>query len=273
MIRPLFSFYGSKHRIAPLYPRPMFGTIVEPFAGSAGYACRYPSRQVVLVERDPIVAGVWRYLLRASTSEIMALPLIEPGQDAATLPVCQEARWLIGFWLNLATSAPRRTLSKWALSGAGKNFWGPNIRQRIAASVDQIRHWRLIEGDWSDAPSIEATWFVDPPYAGAVHESKWTQDGPAVRAPAGDRYRFGAKRIDFAALGEWCASRRGQVIACDALGADWLPFRPFHDAKAARGRCAEVIWTNHPPEQPSLFDERHDPACDMDDDCSCPEAT
>jgi hypothetical protein len=37
---------------------------VEPFAGAAGYSLRHYLHDVVLVERDPRIAGVWRYLLR-----------------------------------------------------------------------------------------------------------------------------------------------------------------------------------------------------------------
>lgn len=67
---PLFSYFGSKWTIATSYPAPMHRTIVEPFAGSAGYALRYASREVILVERDPVVASVWRFLLGARRSEI-----------------------------------------------------------------------------------------------------------------------------------------------------------------------------------------------------------
>ena len=38
-MRPLFPFYGSKWRDAKRYGAPVFGHVVEPFAGSAGYSC------------------------------------------------------------------------------------------------------------------------------------------------------------------------------------------------------------------------------------------
>src|SRR5262245_39743395 len=61
-IRPFFGYYGGKWRDAVRnYPPPYHGTIVEPFAGSAGYALRYWDKKVVLYERDPVVAAVWRY--------------------------------------------------------------------------------------------------------------------------------------------------------------------------------------------------------------------
>lgn len=99
-IGPLFSYYGAKHRTAGLYPAPLHAAIVEPFAGSAAYACRYPDRAVTLIDADPIVAAVWRFAIGASEGDMRALPLIAPGQHVDELPVSQEARWLIGFWLS-----------------------------------------------------------------------------------------------------------------------------------------------------------------------------
>lgn len=73
-MRPFFCYYGGKWRAAPLYPQPEHGTIVEPFAGAAGYATRYPLNRVVLVEKDPILAGLWKYLTRVTARDIWALP-------------------------------------------------------------------------------------------------------------------------------------------------------------------------------------------------------
>lgn len=252
-LRPLFSFYGAKWRLAPKYPAPRFPSIVEPFAGSAGYSCRYHAADVTLVERDPIIAGVWRFLVGSTASDIRALPLLDDGADAADLPVCQEARWLIGFWLNKATSAPRRHLSKWGrYPGKRDDFWGEAVRERIASTVHLVAHWRIIEGDYTAAPNKPATWFIDPPYVGNARVSKWTGDGPDVTVPVGDRYRFGTRRIDFDALGSWCRTRRGQVIACENVGATWLPFRPFFDAKVARGTSREAVWLSDERGQTTL---------------------
>jgi hypothetical protein len=64
-VKPFFCFYGGKWRAAT----PIHTTIVEPFAGAAGYATRYPDCNIVLVERDPIIAGLWRYLVGVKSSE------------------------------------------------------------------------------------------------------------------------------------------------------------------------------------------------------------
>lgn len=231
-ISSFFSYYGGKWRAAPRYPAPLYGTIIEPFAGAAGYAHRYPDHNVILVERNPKVMATWRYLLRASSEEIRALPLIEAGESVDSLPVCEEARLLIGWWLNKGSAAPCRRPSAWMRAMThSTSFWGPQIRERIASQVDRIRHWRLIEGDYTDAPDIAATWFVDPPYIGAGKHYPTQPD-------------------DFAALGAWCRERRGQVMVCENVGATWLPFRPFLDIKGNESRTGgkvshEALWTQH----------------------------
>lgn len=73
-MRPFLSFYGAKWRDTFNYPAPTHPLIVEPFAGSAGYALRYHWHQVVLCDIDPIIASVWQYLIDASPEEILAIP-------------------------------------------------------------------------------------------------------------------------------------------------------------------------------------------------------
>ncbi len=238
-IGPFWRYYGGKWRAAPRYPAPQRQTIVEPFAGAAGYACRYWWHDVVLIDRSPIIAGIWRYLIATSAEEILALPDLPEGVNVDTLNVCQEARWLIGFWLNTATTSPGKTagarareygddVSNWA-------GWGDTARSRIARDVDRIRHWRILEGDFTDAPDVSATWFIDPPY----------------QTKAGRHYK--EQPDDFAALGEWTQRRCGQVIACDQQGAEWLPWtdRITLMSNTATRTSSEVFY--HRSFQPSLF--------------------
>lgn len=219
-LRPFFSYFGGKWTLAPHYPAPT-SRIVEPFAGSAGYATRYADREVILVERSPLIAALWRWLISVSSDEVMGLPLDPSKRDG--LP--DAAQSLIGFWCARGRVRPARTTgSSWLRSGLWPNsFWGESIRLRIAQQVQSIRHWKIIEGDYSAAPDVEATWFVDPPYVGARH--------------------YLAKVDDFARLGDWCRSRRGAVIACEQQGAKWLPFKSFRRAKSiSRGSYNEVVW-------------------------------
>jgi site-specific DNA-adenine methylase len=229
-LRPFFGYYGGKWRDAlKHYPNPQHDIIVEPFAGSAGYSLRYPARQVVLCEIDPVLSAVWRYLTRVSAKEILAIPDLASDGCVDDLDVCQEAKWLVGFWLNRGVATPRRTPSRWMRDGIRPgSFWGPRVRQTIASQVDAIRHWQIFNCSYSECPtSDEATWYIDPPYQAA-----------------GKHYRFGSEQIDYSALAEWCRSRRGQVIVCENVGATWLPFRKLADVKTTRAgkRSVEAIW-------------------------------
>lgn len=234
MLRPFWTFFGGKWRLAPRYPAPDYDVIIEPFAGAAGYSLRYADRLVVLVEKDPLIAGIWRWLISASPDEVRSLPLLPKSGciDEAEWP-CESARNLAGFWITRGAAHPNRTASAWMRDPRyAKWSWGEFARERIASQVDKIKHWQLIEGDYSAAPDVEGTWFIDPPYA-----------------RAGVRYRCGSDKIDFGALATFCRSRKGQTFVCEQQGAEWLPFRFFHAAKAnesvSGGKVSnEVIWTN-----------------------------
>lgn len=231
--RPFFSFYGGKWRAAPRYPAPSYPTIVEPFAGSAGYATRYANRQVHLFDVDAKVVGTWDYLIRTPAAEIARLPLLGPGDHVDDFGLPQEARWLIGWWLNKGMTAPCYVPSKWMrepLPGRDQTYWGAGVRERVARQVDQIRHWTVTLGSYETIPREWATWFVDPPYVGTP----------------GGRYKHGNRGIDYDQLAAWCRGLPGQAIVCENTGADWLPFEHLHDAKATRnggrGVSCEAIW-------------------------------
>lgn len=230
---PFWRYYGGKFRAASRYPSPEHDTIVEPFAGAAGYACRHPDRNVILIDKSPIIAGLWRYLIAASSSEILEIPDIPDGGTVDDLPVCQEARWLAGFWCNSGTAAPRKTPSAWARKYSNSHNWvgwGSRVRERVAGQVDRIGHWQIIEGDYTEAPDIEATWHIDPPYNNAAGSLYPHQPGC------------------FGDLASWCRSRRGLVMVCENAGASWLPFRRLGEIKSNATRTsAEVLWLNKSP--------------------------
>ena len=229
-LKPFLSFYGGKWRVAPRYPDPVYDRIIEPFAGGAGYSVRHHEHKVRLYEIDPIIFGVWDYLIHVKASEVLALPTVITHVD--DLKVSAEAKSLIGFWLNKAVATPRKQPSAWMRSGyQAYQYWGEEIKERIARQVDHIRHWRVFNKSYDEAPDDKATWFIDPPYQGR----------------GGKGYRF--KITDYVSLGRWCRERSGQVMVCENTGADWLPFEPFMTIKATAGHkrdgvSREVIWTN-----------------------------
>lgn len=225
-LKPFFTFYGGKWRAAPRYPKPKHNIIIEPFAGSAGYSMRYPDRTILLIDKDIVIAQTWEYLIGACKERVLSLPDIEIGQKVGDLNVLDQEKYLIGWWCGGGDTRPRQTLSQWMrrtgtwTTGRGPIAWGEKIRERIANQVEHIRHWSVIRGSYDTISSdIEATWFIDPPYQGA-----------------GKHYRCGSTDIDYGRLAEWCLSLKGQIIVCENVGADWLPFEPYINIKASESK-------------------------------------
>ena len=240
ILRPFFTYFGGKWSTAHHYPPPLHKRVVEPFAGSAGYAVRHHSHSVELYDASEIVIGVWQYLITSPPEEIMNLPL--DVQHVRDLDICQEAKWLIGFWFNHGNASPGLTPAAWMRSGDYTTaFWGAAIRARLARQVPYIKHWTATLCEYQDVPDGTATWFIDPPYD---HE-------------CGSSYK--QQVANFSALGEWCLSREGQVIVCERAGARWLPFEvvPWRQRATSRSEGArfspEAMWTNEQT-SPTMFD-------------------
>jgi hypothetical protein len=249
-MRPFFRYYGSKWSSIALYPRPQHGLIVEPFAGSASYSVWHEPARAILCDVDHYVAGVWDYLIRASAEEIRRIPILQEDQSVDDLgPVPQEARWLVGFWMN-SNGTPDRHFSSRSrahfLTKPG-SIWSARTRDRIASQVDRIRAWEIRHADCLTALDDigAATWFVDPPYR-----------------VMGRHYRFGSKLLDFQQLGQWCRRLPGQTIVCEAQGETWMPFRPLAltlSARTSRRTSAEAVWSSDAwtpaPTQLSLLED------------------
>lgn len=220
-MKPFFCYYGGKNRVGPKYPQPMYETVIEPFAGCAGYSVSWNAKHVYLSDVDERVCGVWEYLIRSSPEDILALPQVVNHVDE--LKICQEAKWLIGWWLNKGTAYPMKSPTLWMKSKKAPNsWWGESIKNRLALQVSQIKHWHIRQCSYENVNNIPATWFIDPPY----------------NNKAGRVYKH--NEINYVALGEWCRERMGQVIVCENKGATWLPFKDFMDIKSS-GRRSDGI--------------------------------
>ena len=215
----MFSYYGSKSKIVDYYPPPKHKRIIEPFAGSARYSLKYWQNDVLLVDKYPVIVGIWNYLIQATKADILALPDLKTGDNVDTFNISQEEKWLIGFCINGGSAQPKKTAKDY-------NTWG-EAKIRIADDVQKIKHWKVILGSYEDLENEEATWFIDPPY----------QFG-------GEWYVKSTKHIDFNKLAEWCQGRNGQVIVCENTKADWLPFKPMVDMQGAMYKTTEAIWSN-----------------------------
>lgn len=203
---PFFTYYGGKWRMSSLYDAPLYGRIVEPFAGSAGYSVKYPYKDVVLYDLDENICMVWDYLINASESDILSLPVCFDSVD--DLSVSEGAKYLIGFWLSKGSDHPCKLPSKWMKSGERpKSFWSVYIKNRISRQLKFIRHWKIFNKSYVEIENNNATWFIDPPYV-----------------DAGKYYRYGSEKINYEELSKWCKGRLGHVIVCENYGAKWLDF-------------------------------------------------
>lgn len=233
-MQPFFLYYGGKWRLAERLGPPQRDHVIEPFAGAAGYSTFYEPKHVTLIELDPTVCGVWKFLQRVTPAELMRLPSWITHVDELPSRICEEARWLIGFWFDHGLSKPAVQRSNWArIPFRAGSFWSETIKLRLADQVDRIRHWKIIQGSWEGAPDVLAHWHVDPPYDNA----------------AGRGYCY--NQIDRAALGEWCERREDFVQVCENDGATWLRFEPFSMVftHRPRGYSVEAICEidNRPP--------------------------
>jgi 16S rRNA G966 N2-methylase RsmD len=212
----MFYYYGRKKQIVRRYPPPNYSAIVEPFAGAASYSFYHSAsvRRVVLVEKDDKVAQIWRWLIHHATVEdIRKLPDLRPGERSTEFLHIIHAATKMAFAFKRIKVTPVLARN-WEIS-----------RRVFAQNLDKIKHWEIICGDYTEAPDIEATWFIDPPY----------------RGESGKGYRWSSAFIDYESLAAWALVRKGEVIFCEGEGADYLPFRPLIDLKGVAGKVSKEM--------------------------------
>jgi site-specific DNA-adenine methylase len=227
----MFSYYGSKSKIVDYYPPPKHKKIIEPFAGSARYSLKYWDRDVLLLDKYDVIISIWNYLKQSSRQDILRLPHLKGGDNIDDFNLSNEEKWLIGFCINGGSAQPKKTVST---SGNFGNGWN-KTKSYIADNLYKIKHWEIRSGEYTDIANEEATWFIDPPY----------QFG-------GEWYVKSTKQINFGLLGEWCKTRKGQVIVCENTKAEWLPFKPMKDMYGSMYSTTEAIWSNHPTNYDSV---------------------
>lgn len=220
----MWSYYGSKSKVVDLYPPPKFDKIIEPFAGSARYALKWFDRDVLLVDKYPVIVDLWNYLKQASEKDILSLPEPNLGETINRDDFdCIEQAWLMGFLVQQGVNAPRLTVSKYAVDGIATQ------KKNIASQLWKIRNWEIRLGSYDEIENTEATWFIDPPY----------QFG-------GEYYVKNTKDIDFSLLADYCKTRLGQTIVCENTKADWLDFKPMKEMQGSMYKTTEAIWSNMP---------------------------
>lgn len=212
----MFYYYGRKKQIARHYPKANCDTIIEPFAGSAAYSLfdNNWKKNVILIEKDPQVYSLWDWLINdASVSEIENLPDLAIGQKSSEFLHIIHAVTKMAFHFKTIKVTPVLNRN-WEIS-----------KRMMAKNLFKVKHWKIINGDYSVAPNINATWFIDPPYKG---------DG-------GMGYRFSSKHLDYKQLADWALSRKDEVIFCEGKEGDYLPFRPLIELKGVAGKSSKEM--------------------------------
>lgn len=224
----MWSYYGAKTNIVHLYPKPKHDKIIEPFAGTARYALRYFDRDVLLVDKYEVIVKIWKWLQQCSPGDILRYQRKwKIGDRLSKLNIeVPEAELLLGFLITTAEK-PRKQVTSW-IGDPTRDRINFSLR-RIAANLHKIKHWNIIHGTYEEIENNTATWFIDPPYQNGGHS-----------------YVHSNKQFIFADLAKWCQSRNGQIIVCEGIKADWLPFVPIGKHKTRTGMQIEGVWTNEP---------------------------
>jgi len=219
----MFYYYGRKQKIVKYYPEPKCDLIIEPFAGSAAYSMEYHERDVILVEKNEKIAGVWDYLINiTNTDEIMSLPLLVKGEslnDEKFSFLTNQQKNLIGLFLNPGSSTPKKSPGHFCA-------WNEKNKLKLSEDINKVKHWQIIHGDYRQLSDLHGTYFVDPPYFGN----------------GGKYYQHGNKNFNYVELADWCKSRKGQIIVCENTEANWLEFVNLVDIKGQKHKTTEVIY-------------------------------
>lgn len=216
----MFYYYGRKKQIAKHYPLPISDTIIEPFAGSAAYSLFGENwkRNVILIEKDLRVAAVWGWLInRATVEDIQNLPDLKVGEKTSDFFHILHAATKMAFKYKTITVTPVLARN-WDCS-----------KRYIANNLYKVKHWKILCGDYTEAPDIAATWFIDPPYKGS----------------SGNGYDTGSKSIDYQSLAKWSLARKGQIIFCEGTNGDYLPFEPLLTLMGVAGKRSEERLFHH----------------------------
>lgn len=231
-----FAYYGAKHKLSGKYPPPAHPVIIEPFAGSAGYSVRHCAwvDYIVLIDSDPAVIDLWAELQTMTDRDLDLLDHQLERPYASLLHPLIAGMAGSSTW-RAAVAGHKRVITPWM-----REQW-PTVKARIKRTLPHLHKFQLSLGDWWQAPEMDATWFIDPPYQSIV-------------STAGSEYRH--SEIDYPKLGDWCRTRPGQVIVCEQSPASWLPFQPLarqvNGAATGSSTRTEMIWRND-AEQLSLW--------------------
>jgi hypothetical protein len=236
--KSVFSYYGGKSKIVDVYPEPRHNLIIEPFAGAAAYAFRHAlrgsGRSAWLNDLDERTASIWEFLLSPDAAEWITdywPRAVQAGRTAVDYLPAVSPNGLIELFraeANQGTQGAKGVHE--CVTSMGEKCW-PRTRGKLLEIIPEISHWKFTRRSYEQLANVEGCWFIDPPYSNN----------------AGGRYRTGG--LDYDALAAYCQNRTGQSIACENLGAKWLPFVPLEHRRVSirswyqKADAREAIWT------------------------------
>jgi site-specific DNA-adenine methylase len=210
----MFYYYGRKKQIAKHYPEPNYDCIIEPFAGSAAYSLFSDNwrKQVILIEKDHKVAEIWEWLINEATpNQIKNMPDLQPGEKSSEFLHIIHAATKMAFKYKTIKVTPVLARN-WEIS-----------KRVMADGLGKIKHWEIICGDYTEAPNVEATWFIDPPYM----------------SEPGMGYGHSSAKMDYAQLAKWSLERQGEIICCEGEHGNYLPFSTLLELKGVAGKSSK----------------------------------
>lgn len=225
----MFSYLGSKKRIARLYPSPKRNVVIEPFAGAAGYSTHHNIDKAILFDIDENVYNCWKFIIESGKfngEPIRELPLLEYGEEVPDI----FGKELIGFWCRRASDTPRNKLASWSVKYPN-GFWGEYQRERLANDSVKCASWEIYNEQYTEADGIIGSWFIDPPYelAGRYYKHPFN---------------------NYSDLSEFAKRQKDQVIVCEEVTDKhkpiWMDFHPLCKTHLTtqRRRAQELMWTN-----------------------------
>lgn len=241
-MKPFFSYYGSKYRLCQqgFYPKPKTNNVViEPFAGSATYSVYHEPERAILIDKNPVIIGIWNYLINASEKQILDLPTLVDVHifdfKDALKELQQSERDLIGFWMGKAQTRPPKSVTNWFEKyhkKSGCMVWNEFVKDRIINQLPKIRKWCAVQDDYTILDNLQQdcrkhTYFIDPPYS----------------STAGKKYKY--NKINYAHLRWWIEQNQcSQIIACENqnLTFRWADFNKTAEAFNMRGKSKELAW-------------------------------
>ena len=212
----MFYYYGRKKQLAKHYPAPLYDDIIEPFAGSAAYSLYGNNwkKRVILIEKDERIASIWRWFIEeAKPHDFRAMPDLQVGERSSELLCIIHAATKMAFKYKTIKVTPVLARN-WEIS-----------KRVMAENIHKVKSWKIYCGEYTEAPNIEATWFIDPPY----------------KELPGQGYKHGSDSINYGSLAAWIQSRRGQVICCEGEFGDYLPFEPLIINKGVAGKKSKEL--------------------------------